>query len=370
MNQAQENIREPYTEIPNDKIDRVTKKQRVVITLIVVMGVCAVLFARHWWNVARFIVATDNAYTSADSVVISPRVSGYVVQVPVSENQRVHRGDTLVIIDNTEYQFRIDQANAALQAKQLSIAKLARQIEQQQLIIAQAKSALAAAEAYASRAKTIYQRDLALIDRGFVSRDKFDADNAELLALNADVEKARASLFAAESQSQVLLAQKGGEQAELRASEATLKIARFDQAQTEIVAPLNGVVGNRNVQIGEYVSPGKHLFVLVPVEQPYIIANFKETQLEHIQIGQPVLYVLDAYPGVEGRGIVQSFAPATGAEFALLPPQNATGNFTKIAQRVPVKIRLLDIDVLKDHFRPGLSATVSIDTRTKDNGHS
>ncbi|HEY3699124.1 MAG TPA: HlyD family secretion protein [Spongiibacteraceae bacterium] len=364
MTQAQE-IRDYSEEVPGYIKNKNTKKRFAILAMLAMAIAGCLLLAWHWWSVARFIVTTDDAYTSADSVVISPRISGYVKQVPVIENERVRRGDVLVIIDNTEYQFRIDQARAILHAKEAAIVKLTQQIALQQLIIMQAKSSLDVAQAYDDRAKAIYQRDLALIDHGYVSHEKFDADKADLLAASANVKKAQASSLEVESQSGVLLAQKDSEQAELQSAQTTLSSARFDYAQTEIVAPIDGVMGDRNVQIGEYVSPGKHLFVLVPVEQPYIIANFKETQLERIRIGQPVSYVLDAYSSVAGHGVVQSFAPATGSEFALLPPQNATGNFTKIVQRVPVKIRLLNFESLNGKFRPGLSATVSIDTRAE-----
>jgi membrane fusion protein, multidrug efflux system len=341
-------------------------RKRVLLLTLAALALGGVLLTWVWWNDTRFLVTTDDAYARADSVTISPRVTGYVTAVLVAENQQVHRGDTLVTIDDTDYQLHIGEAEATVRSRTAAIVTLERQIKLQQSVIAQANATLLAAQAEADRASTMYQRDRDLIKKGYATQEQVETDKAASLAASAEVQKAQALLRQAQSESAVLLTRKEGQEADLAGANAALGSARFDGAHTRIVAPIDGVVGNRDVQVGAYVRPGRPIFTLVPIHDVYIIANFKETQLGRMRAGQPVSFRLDAYPGVTGYGRVESFAPATGSEFALLPPQNATGNFTKIVQRVPVKIALSEKGGLKDKIRPGLSATVSVDTRASE----
>ncbi|HEY6923624.1 MAG TPA: HlyD family secretion protein [Steroidobacteraceae bacterium] len=346
----------------SDSAQALGGRKRLLFLVLAALVVGGAFLGWKWWNNARFLVTTDDAYARADSVTISPRVTGYVTEVLVTENQRVHRGDALITIDDTDYQLHVGAAQAAVRSREAAIATLERQIALQQSIIEQASATLLAAQAEADRASAVYQRDRELIKKGYATQEQIDTDKAASLATSAEVAKARALLRQARSESAVLLTRKVGQQADLAAASAVLESARFDGAHTRILAPIDGVVGNRDVQVGAYVRPGKPLFVLVPIEDAYIIANFKETQLGRMRVGQAVTFRLDAYPGLVGHGRVQSFAPATGSEFALLPPQNATGNFTKIVQRVPVRIALSKEAGLKDKIRPGLSAIVSVDT--------
>ncbi len=317
----------------------------------------------HWWTTARLIVSTNDAYASADSIAISPRVSGYVATVAVAENQHVRRGDTLVVVDNADYKLRVQQSEAAMHGRQAAIATIERQRVLQQSMIAQAQAALLAARSQASKVAEDYKRDRALIEKGYATLEQVDADRATTQAASAEVDKAAAAYEAAHAEFEVLGAKRAQLEADAAEAQAALGVAQLDNGHTVISAPIDGVVGDRNVQVGEYVRPGKQLFMLVPASEVYIIANFKETQVARMRVGQPVQIELDAYPGLKGRGTVQSFAPATGSEFSLLPPQNATGNFTKIVQRVPVKIVLSAGSGLEDKIRPGLSAVVAVDTR-------
>jgi membrane fusion protein, multidrug efflux system len=342
------------------------RKRALLAGAVAVLAVVVAYLGWRWWAVARYSVTTDDAYTAADSIVVSPRVHGYVKQVVVSENQHVRRGDVLVTIDDTDYQLRIGQAQAQVRAKEAAVATLSQQFILQHSIIAQARAAVVSAQAQHARATDVYRRDRRLIEEGVISREKLETDHAAWLTASAEVDKAQAYAREVESESAVLLAKKSEQEADMAATAAALKSTQFDNDHTRIIAPIDGIVGSRNVQTGEYVNPGKQLFVLVPVADQYIIANFKETQISRIRVGQPVSFKLDAYPDLAGRGMVQSFAPATGSEFALLPPQNATGNFTKIVQRVPVKIRLLDGGSLIDKIRSGLSVVVTVDTRPDD----
>ncbi|HTV36470.1 MAG TPA: HlyD family secretion protein [Xanthobacteraceae bacterium] len=319
--------------------------------------------AAYWWRVGRFIESTDDAFVQADISAISPKVEGYVREVHVTDNQQVKAGDVLVVIDDRDFTARADQARGSRDAAHAALAMLETRRNWQKAVIEQAAAAVASAEAelHRSQLELTRQRNLSKMD--VASRQKFESAEADAEKADAGMNRARAALAAERDQLAVLDAERVQDQAKVKQAEAALQLAKNDLDDTVIRAPIDGVVGNKGVEIGQLVKPGTLLLALVPLPNVYVVANFKETQLAGIRPGQPVSVTVDALPGKTLRGYVESFAPASGALFSLLPPENATGNFTKIVQRVPVRIALAPDERLRDALRPGLSAVVEVDTR-------
>jgi membrane fusion protein, multidrug efflux system len=319
----------------------------------------------YWWTVWRFEQSTDDAYVESDITVISPKVEGYIKEVRVAENQSVKAGQVLFVIDGRDFVAKVAQAEAAVATEEASVATYASKLKSQQAMIAQAAASVQSAAADFNRAQLDYQRYATLVLSDFASRQRFETAQADSRKAAAALEKARAELAAQQTQVGVLQAQKKEEEARLQQARAGLQLARNDLDNTVIRAPVAGVAGNRAGRVGQYVKPGTQLLSLVPLPHVYVTANFKETQLTHMRPGQPAEIAVDAYPDQPLKGRVASFAPASGAEFSLLPPDNATGNFTKIVQRVPVRIALPTTGPLVRLLRPGLSVTVTVDTRAK-----
>ncbi|HEX7111912.1 MAG TPA: HlyD family secretion protein [Mizugakiibacter sp.] len=339
------------------------RKPIILKALAGLAAVAALALTAAWWLDWRHIQTTDDAYVKADNVVISPKVRGYVADVGVRENQHVRQGEVLVTLDREDYVAARDKAEAAVQSAAAALQVLLQQHALASAQVAQAQAAVTAARARAVDADRRYARDRNLIAQNFIARDRLDADEAAAHAADADVSRAASALQAALNGVKVVEAQHAQAEASLAERRAELAAARIDLAHTVIRAPLDGIVGNRSVQTGDYVEPGSQLFTLVPERGLYVVANFKETQVARMRPGQVAQVRLDVNARWSLRGVVESIAPATGSEFALLPPQNATGNFTKIVQRLPVKIELAPDSGVPAGVRPGLSAVVSVDTR-------
>jgi membrane fusion protein (multidrug efflux system) len=299
----------------------------------------------------------------ADTSIISPKIDGYIEQVRVGDNQPVAAGDVMFVIDGRDFAAKAAQAAAAVATAEATIATYANRLDFQRAMIGQAEAAVIAAEVDLERANLDRRRYAALASSDFASRQRFETADADSRKAEAALDKARAALSAERNQLAVLQSQKGEEKARLAQARASLVLARNDLDNTVIRAPFAGVVGNRAARIGLYVKPGTQLAALVPLPHVHVTANFKETQLTHMRPGQAAEVTVDAYPGQRVTGTIESFSPASGAQFSLLPPDNATGNFTKIVQRVPVRIALPADAPLVQRLRPGLSVTVSVDTR-------
>jgi len=317
----------------------------------------------YWWNVLRFLQSTDDAYVQSDISLISPKVEGYIKKVRVAENQEVAEGAVLFVIDDRDFKAKVAQAEAAVATEEAIIATYESRLKLQQSMIDQAAAVVQSAEADLAREQQDYKRYSALLSTDFASRQRFEQAEADARKGEAAVAKSRAALAAEQNQLAVLRSQQREEQAKLQQARANLQLAQNDLDNTVIRAPISGVAGNRAGQVGQYVKAGTQLLSLVPLPRVYVTANFKETQLTHMRPGQLAEVSVDAYPDRTLEGRVESFAPASGAQFSLLPPDNATGNFTKIVQRVPVRIALPASGTLAGLLRPGLSVTVTIDTR-------
>jgi membrane fusion protein, multidrug efflux system len=317
----------------------------------------------RWWTEWQFLQSTDDAYVAADVSVISPKVEGYIKEVRVENNQAVKKGDVLFVIDDSDFAAKAAQAEAAVATEEAAVATFVSRLDLQRAMIAQAEAAVQSAEADLVRTRQDYKRYAALMTTDFASHQRFEQAEADARKADAEAQRNRAALAAAQSQYGVLQSQQKEEEARLQQARANLRLAKNDLDNTVIHAPISGVIGNRAGQIGQYVKSGTELASLVPLPRVYVTANFKETQLTRIRPGQHAEVSVDAYPDHPLIGKVESFAPGSGAEFSLLPPDNATGNFTKIVQRVPVRIKLPRTDPLAHLLRPGLSVIVTVDTR-------
>jgi membrane fusion protein (multidrug efflux system) len=316
----------------------------------------------HWWSVGRFLEETDDAYLQADNVSIAPKVGGILTAVPVDDNQPVTAGMVIAQIDDRDYKVAVDQARANLQAAQAEVQNLEAQLVWQQANVDQAAADIGALEAAYDFSKQEQDRYKALVATGAGTVQRVQQAESELKQRNANLVKARAGVDAARKQLDIIRAQKLKAEAAIAADAA--RLAQADLEHTRITAPSDGVVGDKAARVGEFVQPGARLMTIVPVQDLYLIANFKETQLRRIVPGEHVSIDIDTFPGTEIEGTVTSLSPGSGSQFSLLPPENATGNFTKIVQRVPVKIRLDKDNPLAGQLRPGLSVSASVDTRT------
>ncbi|TNE61513.1 MAG: HlyD family secretion protein [Alphaproteobacteria bacterium] len=346
--------------IPGDK-SRALRRTALVLGLLAGAAVIA-SFGHQYWTVGRFLESTDDAYVKADSTMVAPKVSGYVADVLVSDNEPVKAGQLLARIDDRDFQAALDEANAGVLGAKAAIDNLAAQITLQQSIIDAAKADLAASEASLAYAEADNERYHNLLKSGSGTVQRAQLAEATLRERTADTVSARAALAAAEKKTAVLETQLAQAKAALASREAAAEQARLNLSYTLITAPVDGTVGARSLRVGKYVQAGTALMAVVPLDDIYIVANFKETQLTHMRGGEPVDIHIDSFPDAVLKGHVDSLSPATGLEFALLPPDNATGNFTKIVQRVPVKIRL-DAGSLKGLLRPGMSVIPTVDTK-------
>jgi membrane fusion protein, multidrug efflux system len=324
----------------------------------------AAVWGVHWWRIGRFIESTDDAYLKADSVTVAPKVSGYVAEVYVTDNQSVAAGAPVVRLDSRQYQAALDQLTATTAARRADIARGEADLLLQQANVAHARAQLEGAKANQMYALAEIRRYEPLVSAGAESgerlaelRNAHDQANATLAADKAALESAERQVGA--TQAQIL-----EDRAQLAAAAASAESARLDAQDTIVRSSIAGRVGDRTVRVGQYVQPGTRLMTIVPVQDLYLEANFKETQIGRMRPGQPATIHVDALSGEELHGTVASFAPGTGSEFALLPPENATGNFTKIVQRVPVRIRVDAGEEARKVLVPGLSVTVRVDTRS------
>lgn len=328
------------------------------------LGVLAVAgYGYHWITVGRFIESTDDAYVGGDITVIAPKVAGFIEQVAVSDNQAVQAGDLLVKLDDRDYRAALARAEAAAEAQRATLANLDATRRLQLAIIEQARASVSAAEAEVKRSHDDEARfrDLSAHSAASIQvYQKAEADYKEALAQD---QKSRAAEAAAERQLEVIDTQKRQTQAALAEAVASVDLARLNVSYTELRAPIAGVVGNRSARTGAYAAIGTQLISIVPAQGLWIDANFKESQLARMRAGLRASVTADVLPGEKFVGHVASLAPATGAEFSVLPAENATGNFTKIVQRVPVRI-VLDGDASTlGRLRPGLSVSVDVDER-------
>src|SRR3982074_2332250 len=337
--------------------------KRAALALAVALGVAtATDFGHYYLTSGRYLETTDDAYVKADSTIIAPKVSGYIAQVLVNDNQPVTAGQLLAKIDDRDFRAALSQAEADVAAAEAAVRNLEAQIALQQPIIEQGTADIAAAEANLKFAREEQARYDGLMKTGSGTVQRAQQTDAALRASTAQMQHAKAGLLAAERKVDVLTTQRAQAVAQRDRASAAEQQAALNLSYTAVTAPVDGTVGARSLRVGQFVQAGTQLMAVVPLDAVYVVANFKETQLAHVRSGQPVELTMDGFHGTRLRGHVDSLSPASGLEFALLPPDNATGNFTKIVQRVPVKI-VLDDHNLTGLLRPGMSAEPNLKTK-------
>ena len=338
---------------------------RVALGLVLVLAVLGGgVWGWHYWTVGQFIQTTDDAYLQADSTTIAPKVGGYVDAILVAEHQQVAAGALLVRIESDDYRVRAAQAEANLQAAHADQARAVAEAARAQASVQQAEAQLAMAETAARFAENQVTRYAPLAKTGAATAEQMSNLVRQRDEARAKVAVAQAELVAAREAVNTAFAAVEQADAGIGRGEAALAQARIDLTATEIRAPISGRIGDKTVAVGQFVQPGLRLMSVVPVDEIYLTANFKETQIELMRVGQPATLNIDALPSEALCGRVESISPGTGAQFALLPPENATGNFTKIVQRVPVRIRLEAGPEARKVLVPGLSVEVEVDTRS------
>lgn len=331
--------------------------------LLALATVAAVTLGLRYWTVGRWQESTDNAYVRADIHNLSSRVAGEVVAVLVKENQPVKKGEVLLRIDARDYEARLLNAKAMVAQAEAALLSNARTQNMQRAMVEEARASLTASQADRGRVRKDYDRATALVRDGVATVARLDVASAASKSAEAAVIRGAASVKVAQSQGETLLAEQARLAAQLDAMRANEQLATLDLEATTLRAPVDGRIGNLAVKLGERINSNLRLLSLVADKTVWVEANFKETQLTRMAIGQPARVHVDAFPDVEIEGRIESLAPASGAEFALLPPDNATGNFTKIVQRVPVKLALQLTQEQAAQLRPGMSVEARIDTK-------
>ena len=320
-------------------------------------------YGRYWWTVGRFIENTDDAYAGCNVTAVSPHVAGFVAQILATDNQHVQAGQLLIRLDGRDFQAALAHAQAVAAKQQAALTGLEAKYVLQQAMVHQAEADLNAKSARATFAVADAVRYRQLASTTFGTRQNAERAAAVDEEAQSAIKSAQAGLTAARQQLTVLEAGIAEARAGVAQANADLETARLNFGYTEIRAPIDGYVGNRAAQVGAYVVNGAYLLSVIPAQGLWVDANFKEDQLGQMRPGQPATVVADVLPGKIFQGHVESLAPGTGAVLSVIPPENATGNFTKIVQRVPVRIALDDGDARLGELRPGLSTTVSVDTR-------
>jgi membrane fusion protein, multidrug efflux system len=337
--------------------------KRAAVALALSLGVAAAAdFGTDYLTTGRYLETTDDAYVKADSTIVAPKVSGYIAEVLVSDNEEVKAGQLLARIDDRDFRTALAQAKADVAASDAAVRNLDAQIELQQPIIQQQAAEVDAAEANLQFAQEERARYDVLMKSGSGTVQRAQQTDAALRAQTAQLQQGKSGLAAANKKIEVLSTERAKAVAQLDHARAVEAQAALNLSYTQITAPVDGTVGARSLRVGQFVQAGTQLMAVVPLDAVYVVANFKETQLTHVRDGQPVELRIDSFHATTLKGHVDSLSPASGLEFALLPPDNATGNFTKIVQRVPVKI-VLDDHNLKGLLRPGMSAEPTVNTK-------
>ncbi|MBZ9735741.1 MULTISPECIES: HlyD family secretion protein [unclassified Mesorhizobium] len=337
-----------------------SRVRRIAIVIVVLFVTSlAASWGWQWFTIGRFEETTDNAYLRGDITSIAPKLAGYVVEVDVDDNASVLKGAVLFRVDDNDYRAKVEQAKANAAARKAEVDNIVATSALQKALIVQADAQRQSAAADLQFARSNLDRYVTLQRNGTASDQKLEDAHAAYDKAKASVDGADANVLAQRLKLDVLGAQLASAEAAQSQAQAALDLAMLDLSNTVVKAPIDGIVGNRQIRVGRYVTAGTAALDIVPVKDVWIVANFKETQLEQVNIGQRVRVTVDEYPDLEIDGVVDSFSPGSGAAFSLLPPDNATGNFIRVVQRVPVKIRIMR-NPLPGRLVPGLSARVAI----------
>jgi membrane fusion protein, multidrug efflux system len=338
------------------------KRKFILMGFLALLVLAAAAYATYYVMIGRFFVSTDDAYVRANNTMLGARVAGHISAILPGDNTLVRKGDTILKIDDGDYRIAVDAARTKIATQEATIARIGRQVNAAVSAVEQAEANLASADAGMKRAGLDYDRQQTLNNKGFASHATFEQLEAARDQGSAGVKAAQAAVAAARDNVEVTRAQQAEAQAQLAELKTQLAKAERDLDFTFVRAPVDGIFSNRLVNTGDYITLGQRLGNVVPLDDVYIDANFKETQLKRIRPGQPVTIKVDAYGFRKFTGIVESISPAAGSVFTLLPPDNATGNFTKIVQRLPVRIRVPKQVARENLLRAGMSVYATVDT--------
>ncbi len=359
---------EPAPAEPSVTVAPEPKKRSVKSFLLPIIGLALLAgggwYGYRYWTEGRFMISTDDAYVQADMSFVTPKITGYVARLDVEENQHVRAGDPVVTIDDGDYRIALQQAEAQIDVQTKTLERIKAQTDAARAVLGQAQAEKTADVAAAKNAKRAADRATQLLQTKVATQAQVDDADTALDQANAALVGADAQIASANANIGVLEAQYQEAQASMRNLELARDKAARDLSFTVLRAPFDGVVGNRAIELGDLVSPGQKLAVIVPLDKVYLVANYKETQLGKLVPGEKVKFSVDAIDGGEFDGTVSSVAPASGALFSLLPPENATGNFTKVVQRVPVRIDVSEEAIKSGRLRAGMSVIVDVDSRT------
>jgi membrane fusion protein (multidrug efflux system) len=358
-------IRKPATDadVATVAAPKSGKRKFVLMGIVSLLALAGLSYGTYYTLVGRFYVSTDDAYVRANNTLLGARVSGHIAAILPGDNVLVRAGEVIFKIDDGDYRIAVDAARSRIATQQATIDRIGRQVTAMESAAEQSRAQLASAEANQKRAELDFDRQQALSTKGFASRATFEQSQAGRDQGAAAVQSAQAAYAAARDSVEVTKAQQDEARAQLAELQSSLAKAERDLDFTYVRAPVDGTFSNRLVNVGDFIQAGQRLGNVVPLNEVFIDANFKETQLKRIRPGQPVTIKVDAYGQRKFAGIVDSISPAAGAVFTLLPPDNATGNFTKIVQRLPVRIRVPK-DVAKQNLlRAGMSVYATVDTR-------
>ncbi|MGB8974892.1 MAG: HlyD family secretion protein [Pseudomonas capeferrum] len=344
-------------------------KRRLLIFFVVVATI-ALAFLAHWYFKGRFYESTDNAYVQGEITRISSQLGARIDDVRVQDNQHVVKGELLVRLEAADFQLAVERARAALATREAEHVQAESRLTQQGSLIAAGQAQVAANQATLDRSRLDLNRAEALRKPGFVSEERVTTLSAERHVASSQVDKARADLQGQRQQVNALAAELKRLDAQIANARADLAQAELNLTRCEIRAPISGTIGQRNARNGQVVQAGAYLLSIVPDEDIWVQANFKETQIGRMQPGQRAELLFDSYPDTPVEGRVNSLFAASGAQFSLLPPDNATGNFTKVVQRIPVKLTFSADNPLRGRIRPGMSVTATVDIRAEDDGRN
>src|SRR6204780_3466090 len=355
---------QPATHEPVPAAKRKFNFRKMLMTGVAVAALAgAAWYGWNYWTVGQYLGSTDDAYGKAGNTTIAPKGSGYLREVKVGDNEHVRAGQVLARIDERDFQVALDQARSDVAAAEAAIVSKQAQLGVQQAVIDAAKATVDVDNATVTFAAQENKRYADLAASGFGSVQNAQQAQSHIAGARATIQRDTANLASALKQVDLLKAEIAQATAALARARATQGQAELNLGYTSIIAPIDGIVGNRTLRTGQFVQAGTQLISVGPVAGAYVVANYKETQLTDVREGQQVNIAVDMFPGRTVHGHVDSIAPASGQEFALLPPDNATGNFTKVVQRIPVKIAIAPDDPLRGDLRPGMSVTATVDTR-------
>ncbi|MCU4414293.1 HlyD family secretion protein [Acinetobacter sp. WU_MDCI_Axc73] len=339
------------------------KRKKIAWLVFAILFLCLLMSILYYFGVYRFYQSTDNAYIQADVTWIMPKVSGQVIDLKIKDNQYVKAGETLAVLDHRDYKARYDQAKSLVQLKEAALNVQSQNEKSAYATIEEANSGLQAAQADLNRLKKDFNRYQDLFHDGVITRQNFENIYSQYISAQAQLSKAQATVNSSKAQLGSLQAGRAQLLADIENAKASLNLNQVDLDSAQVITPVSGRVGNLGIRLGSRVTPQTRLMGIIPENSLYVQANFKETQIEKMRIGQKVQLKLDAYPSLTYSGKIQSFSPASGATFSLMPPDNATGNFNKVVQRIPVRISI-DPSPHQDLIKPGMSVVATVDLRS------